>query len=142
MIEKTFKCSESHLREMISFIMRELKSLKIPEIKSKRLHVIAEEILTNIISYAYDDENSYFLPESEKTITLKLSLNDKKNLACSFIDKGKSFDFYSFLKKASPMKKPQIGGVGIHLISKFADSIEYVRKNEKNILTVSIKSTR
>ena len=148
MIEKTFISSESHLRDMILFIKEHLKTLNVADRKIKKIHVIAEEVLTNIISYAYNTSlelNSSTsinptAPPLSKTVTVKLKINDKKELTLHFIDKGKSFDFYSLLAKSSPMTKPTIGGVGIYLIQKFADSVEYTRHNNKNILTVLIKN--
>ena len=146
MIKKTFISSESRLRNMISFVKQHLVALNVADKEIRRVHLIAEEVLTNIISYAYSSEledntnNNSPWPVRAKTVTVELNINDKKELVLCFTDNGKSFNFDMFLKKSSPMTKLKIGGLGIYLINKFADSVKYARYNNKNILTVLIKN--
>ena len=92
-----------------------------------------DEILTNIISYAYDDAR-------EHIIVLRLSL-DQEKWTVEVEDDGRPFN---------PLNAPEpdtkqllgerpIGGLGIHLVRKLIDELEYRRQNDRNILVMRLK---
>jgi anti-sigma regulatory factor (Ser/Thr protein kinase) len=95
------------------------------------LNLVLEEAISNIIFYAYDDNDEH-----------EISINAEKNkqsITLTISDDGKPFDP---TKKEKPdvslsAEKRQIGGLGIFLIQKIMDSVEYKRENKKNILTLS-----
>jgi len=92
-----------------------------------------DEILTNIISYAYDDAK-------EHIIVIRLSL-DQEKWTVEVEDDGRLFN---------PLNAPEpdtkqllgerpIGGLGIHLVRKLIDELEYRRQNDRNILVMRLK---
>ena len=92
-----------------------------------------DEILTNIISYAYDDAR-------EHIIVVRLSL-DQEKWTVEVEDDGRPFN---------PLNAPEpdtkqllgerpIGGLGIHLVLKLIDELEYRRQNDRNILVMRLK---
>ncbi len=92
-----------------------------------------DEILTNIISYAYDDAK-------EHIIVIRLSL-DQEKWTVEVEDDGRPFN---------PLNAPEpdtkqllgerpIGGLGIHLVRKLIDELEYRRQNDRNILVMRLK---
>jgi serine/threonine-protein kinase RsbW len=92
-----------------------------------------DEILTNIISYAYDDAR-------EHIIVVRLSL-DQEKWTVEVEDDGRPFN---------PLNAPEpdtkqllgerpIGGLGIHLVRKLIDELEYRRQNDRNILVMRLK---
>ena len=92
-----------------------------------------DEILTNIISYAYDDAR-------EHIIVIRLSL-DQEKWTVEVEDDGRPFN---------PLNAPEpdtkqllgerpIGGLGIHLVRKLIDELEYRRQNDRNILVMRLK---
>ena len=92
-----------------------------------------DEILTNIISYAYDDAK-------EHIIVIRLSL-DQEKWTVEVEDDGRPFN---------PLNAPEpdtkqllgerpIGGLGIHLVRKLIDELEYRRLNDRNILVMRLK---
>ena len=98
------------------------------------INLSIEEALTNIISYGYDDDGSH-------EITIDFSKNGPI-LSISIIDDGHAYD--PTLREdpdisLSAEERP-IGGLGIFLIKKLMDHVEYQRKENKNylILTKSI----
>ena len=91
-----------------------------------------DEILTNVISYGYDDAG-------EHQITARFSLEQGKWTA-EVEDGGRPFN-----PLASPEANTQqsletrpIGGLGIHLVRKLIDELEYRRQNDKNRLVMRI----
>lgn len=96
----------------------------------RNLHLCIEEALSNIISYAYDDD-------SEHLIQVDLQV-DGQRISVTFTDDGKPFDP---LKHAmpdinKPLEEKKIGGLGVHLFFKLMDRVEYQRDENKNILTI------
>lgn len=100
------------------------------------LNLVLEEALTNTILYGYDDEN-------EHAIELHFNLAGDE-LSLSIVDDGHEYD--PTLKAdpdiTLPAEEREIGGLGIFLIKKMMDTVEYQRKENRNYLnlTKNIKS--
>ena len=94
------------------------------------LGVALEEHLTNIISYAYDDER-------EHLIRVQLCLTNNE-LRIEIDDDGRSFNPVEHPEPNTsvPLDQKPIGGLGIHMIRKSMDGMEYRRQNGKNILVL------
>ena len=100
------------------------------------LNLVLEEALTNTISYGYDDEIQH-------TIEIHFTKSGDQ-LSITIIDDGHEYD--PTLKAdpdiTLPAEDRQVGGLGIFLIKKTMDTVEYHRKENRNylILTKNIKS--
>ena len=59
-------------------------------------------------------------------------------LVVTIKDKGKPFDPVAAPEANIdiPMEERQLGGLGIELMRSLSDSLEYMRENEYNILTI------
>ena len=92
--------------------------------------VVFDELLNNIISYAYPDED-----EHEIEIRIELSGND---LVITIADDG--IPFNPFQKEDPNIKLSiedrEIGGLGIHLVRQMTDKVSYQRKIDKNVVTL------
>ena len=95
------------------------------------LNLVVEEALTNIILYGFDDQ-------LEHTIEIDFK-NDLDQLNITFIDDGIAYD--PTLKEDPDIslstEDRQIGGLGIFLIKKIMDKVEYKRKENKNFLILT-----
>jgi len=89
-----------------------------------------EEIVANCIKYAYDDANEHIIE-----IELKLSADD---LTLTVTDDGHPFNPLEFPPPNTnlPLEDRPIGGLGIHLLRKSSDRMEYARVESKNQLTL------
>ncbi|MCX6239126.1 MAG: ATP-binding protein [Bacteroidia bacterium] len=100
------------------------------------LNLVLEEALTNIISYGYDDESMH-------TIKIYFRKNGEV-LSISIIDDGHEYDptLRSDPDITLSAEERPVGGLGIFLIKKVMDNVEYQRKENQNylILTKNIKS--
>jgi serine/threonine-protein kinase RsbW len=99
------------------------------------LNLVLEEALTNIIFYAYE-------PGTVNEIRLDF-VTYADRLEITLTDSGKPFD-----PTVSPdpdislsAEDRPIGGLGIFLIRKLMDTVDYQRKDEHNILTLSKQLT-
>jgi serine/threonine-protein kinase RsbW len=97
---------------------------------SSDLVLVGEEVLVNIINYAYPNEK-------EGEVELCLSIKDNILTFC-IIDGGVHFDMNLADDPdiTLTVEEKNIGGMGIYLVKHFMDEVRYERKNGKNILTL------
>jgi anti-sigma regulatory factor (Ser/Thr protein kinase) len=95
-----------------------------------RINLALEEMITNIIRHGYDDYESH-----EIKVSIEILENEIEGV---IEDDGHEFNPVEQERKAEPssLSERKIGGLGIHLIKKMLDHIDYRRENEKNILKV------
>jgi anti-sigma regulatory factor (Ser/Thr protein kinase) len=97
------------------------------------LNLALEEHFTNIISHAY-------LDDAEHWITF--SITHANGILIIYIeDDGQSFDPAGTIKPDTQcaIENRDIGGLGIHLMTKIMDDISYRRCDKKNILKLTKK---
>ncbi len=95
------------------------------------LNLVLEEALTNIISYGYDDEGKHSIEIVFRKIGAELII--------SIIDDGHAYDPTSNAEPditLSAEERP-VGGLGIFLIKKVMNKVEYQRKENKNYLILT-----
>lgn len=92
------------------------------------IQLAVEEILTNIISYGYDDDR-----EHEILVRLGLGTGEIK---IEIEDDGRPFNPLEALEPdvELPLEQRSIGGLGIHLVRKLMSSLEYNRHGQTNLL--------
>ena len=95
------------------------------------LNLVLEEALTNINDYGFDDDN-------EHTIEIYFKKTGDE-LTISIIDDGHEHDptLVADPDITSSAENRSIGGLGIFLIKKIMDKVEYQRKENKNYLTLT-----
>lgn len=97
---------------------------------SMNLNLVIEEALSNIIFYAFTDNNKH-------EIKISVSLANKK-LIIKITDNGIPFNPLTHQQPdiTLPAEKRPVGGLGILLMSQIMDEMHYVRQKNKNILTL------
>ncbi len=121
----------NNLEEIISFIKKQAKKANLSVEKINRLELAAEEALVNIIKHAYPSKEGY----------IKVKCKNNNHFILEIIDEGIPFNPLSAKNPRLDLdidSRP-IGGVGILLIKKMVDSVEYKRKNKSNLLRLIIK---
>lgn len=99
---------------------------------SFKIHLALDEMLTNVISYAYPDETG-------KPILLTITKTDEC-LSCEICDEGKPFNPLESAPEVDTslsVEERPIGGLGIFLSCNVADKMEYERKDNQNILRMT-----
>ncbi|HER09763.1 MAG TPA: ATP-binding protein [Bacteroides sp.] len=101
----------------------------IPVSELRQVTVIVEELLSNIIRFAFDDPDDH-------SIEVKVSKSDRL-ITIRITDDGIPFNPVDY--HPAPVSDPassNTGGMGIILVRTFSDSIEYKRAGQRNHLTV------
>jgi anti-sigma regulatory factor (Ser/Thr protein kinase) len=99
----------------------------------RNVKLALDEILTNIVSYAYADAD-------EHRIVARFAL-EHKTLTIEVEDDGRPFNPLEAPEPdiAQSLQERSIGGLGIHLVRKLTDELEYQRQNGRNILIMKLK---
>ena len=102
----------------------------IPQKVRLKMNVVFDELLTNIISYAYQDNK-------EHDIGIKVELSADR-LKVSMVDDGVPFNPLGIETPDTglPLEERKIGGLGIHLVRNMMDKVSYRRRIHKNVITV------
>lgn len=131
-MERTFKYSNdiqdvSRIRSDLSILAAEWS---IPDSELRQVIVIIEELLSNIIRFAFIDSH-------EHLIEVQISKTDRV-LSIRITDDGIPFNplDYHPVPIADPASS-DAGGMGIILVRTFSDSLEYKRDKNRNHLTVT-----
>ena len=97
------------------------------------MHLALEEIITNIIRYAYTDEEKH-----EIAVYFRL---DNEAIALEVHDDGIPFNPLSVpvADVQKPLEEREIGGLGIHLVRNVIDTFQYRRERNNNILIMKKK---
>lgn len=95
------------------------------------LNLVLEEAFTNIVFYAWDDNDQHLI-----------DLDFEKNgdmLKISISDEGRKYDPTEKAEPdfGTPVEQRSIGGLGIFLIKKIMDNVEYQSVNDRNILVMT-----
>lgn len=118
----------SYLPALRKFIARIASKYRFSKSEINALTISVDEACTNIIKHGYSDIQS-------GSITMNVSVKSDR-LVVELIDQGKSFD----PKQASDPNISQYvqngkkGGLGIFIMRKFLDDIQYVKAKQGNIL--------
>ena len=133
MLEREFIAKIDELPNVISFIESELEKLNFDFTIITEFNLVVEELFVNIANYAYKEK------ENGKC---KISIDydkEKQEVKITIEDNGIKFNP---LEKEDPNfdipeEEIPIGGLGIYLVKKNMDNIEYKYEDNKNILILS-----
>jgi len=95
------------------------------------LNLSIEEILTNIITYGFEDS-------SEHVILLRLEKGDGL-INIKIEDDGKPFNplDYDDPDPDKPLEDREMGGLGIFLVKSYMDDLQYQREENKNLISMT-----
>lgn len=103
--------------------------LAVPFKTKNQLLIAVDEIFTNIASYGYPTSNG------SATVVVEFDMV-KEILIIVFTDTGVAYNPLEAVSPdiSGPVDERPLGGLGIFLVRKLMDSVEYQRENDKNIL--------
>ena len=125
-LNREFDSCSNDLDKFNSFVESFLNYAKCGKVCSNRVLISCEEVFLNICSYAYAGKvGKIFVDASLEGENLKIVIKDH----------GVPFDPSSYVSK-NVCSKEHVGGLGIFLVKKLIDKVEYFRSNGENVLTL------
>ena len=127
--ELTLEARLANLQQVLDFVDENLTSMRCPMKILMQIDVAVEEIFVNVASYAYTPNTG--------SVTIRMDLQEKpRAVVITFIDSGIP---YNPLAKEDPdvslsAEERSIGGLGIFMVKKTMDKMEYEYTDKQNIL--------
>ena len=136
MKELKIEAAVNNIAAVTDFVNAELKKLDCPRKASTQISIAIDELFGNIARYAYTPD------VGNAEVRLEVEENPL-SVIITFIDSGKPFNP---LEQAQPdttasAKEREIGGLGIFLVKKTMDMVEYEYKEGHNILKIKKQLT-
>jgi len=117
--------------DVTDFICDELDKLRCSAKMSTQISIVIDEVYSNIVKFAY--------PEHPSLVIVRFHTDGLENVNITFIDKGPQ---YNPLLREDPdtnlnAQQREIGGLGIFVVKKTMDKVDYEYKDNQNILTIT-----
>lgn len=123
-----------NLDEVLAFVDQRLEENDCPMKVQTQIDIAVEEIFVNIASYAYSPE------KGNAEIGVEVS-DDPLEVTIRFADSGIPYD--PLAKEdpdiTLPAEERPIGGLGIYMVKKSMDNVEYEHKDGQNIFIIRKK---
>jgi serine/threonine-protein kinase RsbW len=123
-------CSTAALAELRSFLQQNLAIFKLTEVDRHQVTLAVEEVCANLIIHSHACN-----PKEE--IHLEVTELNKK-IIVEITDKGDAFNLleYEVPDLSQVIEEKRKGGIGILLVKKIMDEIQFESKNGKNICRI------
>jgi len=121
------QCSKKQLREIRAFVEKVLKSHEMPDIEAYQIVLAVDEICANLIIHSHHCN-------VEESFEVCIDYQDKE-IIFEIVDDGLAFALNQYsepnLKEIIRTKKK--GGLGLMLVQRIMDKIEFTKRNNKNV---------
>ena len=127
-MRRNFKRQISSLSQIFSFVSEILTMYEVDEANSFSINLAIEELFTNIVKYNRN---------SDSDITIEIE-KEGRNLKVNLIDYGgDEFDVTKTkeVDVTRRLEERKVGGLGLHLVKKMIDTLEYKYSNGESRIT-------
>ena len=134
MQELTIDATVENIPAVTDFVDKQLEAHGCSMKAQMQIDIAIDELFSNIAHYAYDP--------GAGTATVRVELTEEPRSAIiTFIDNGAPYDP---LKEKDPdtalsAEERQIGGLGVYMVKKSMDAVEYEYKDGRNVLRITKK---
>ncbi|NGP89125.1 ATP-binding protein [Fodinibius halophilus] len=127
------QASTEHLSEVRDFVAKHASEFGFAPQDVDDIRLAVDEAYTNIIKHAYKNDR-------QKSVDIELGYNSQK-FWISLLDTGDAFDPSNYSKPdvRQKIKEKKRGGVGVYLIRKLMDDVEYQTKGSVNEIRMTKK---
>jgi serine/threonine-protein kinase RsbW len=130
--EITLPAVTGNLYFILDLVAGMLEKNHFPRDEATRIAIAVEEIFANIAMYAYS-------PDVGAVKVISTITPEPLSVSIAFIDRGKPYDPLTneVPDTTLSLDDRKVGGLGVHIVKKFMDTVTYSRKNGQNILTIT-----
>lgn len=124
-----FSANVEKLNDVLAFVDEELEKVEAPMKVTTQMDIAIEELFVNVASYAYAPNSG--------DVEIKVEAKDG-SIEVIFEDSGVEFDPLAGEDPDITLsaEERRIGGLGIFMVKKFVDEMDYCRTEGKNILRI------
>ncbi len=127
-------CSKKQLREIRAFVEKVLKSHAMSDIEAYQIVLAVDEICANLIIHSHQCN-------ADESFEVCINYKDDEEIIFEIVDDGMAFALnqYSEPNLKEIIHKKKKGGLGLMLVQRIMDKIEFHKRNNKNICTLCKK---
>lgn len=120
------EASTAHLAEVRDFVASYAVKVGFSQKEISEIRLAVDEAYTNIIKHAYKNNGT-------NPVEIQLG-SDNNSFWISLMDQGESFDMSTYKEPQllEQIKQKKRGGMGVYLINKLMDQVQYSRKGNFN----------
>lgn len=129
----TVEASTEHLSEVRDFVAEHAAAFGFNQQEVADIRLAVDEAYTNIIKHAYQNN-------ADETVEIELGYDNTK-FWVTLLDTGNTFDVSTYSKPniCQRIKEKKRGGVGVYLIRKLMDDVEYQTEDATNTIRMTKK---
>ena len=131
MKELTLAATVENLPAVTEFVDKQLEALDCPMKAQMQIDIAVDELFGNIAHYAYAPGTG------EATVRVEL-IQEPRTVVITFLDRGTPYDPLTAQEPDTSLSAEErsFGGLGIHIVKKTMDAVEYAYEEEQNILRI------
>jgi anti-sigma regulatory factor (Ser/Thr protein kinase) len=136
LLKKRYPARLEYLQQFMEAISDCAKEQGFNQKRISEIELAAEEALVNIFNYAYQGN------EGDVEVICKLDPQDR--LIIEILDSGVPFDMLSLGEPdtTADISERKVGGLGIFLIRKLMDDVQYQHEGTKNVLSLIVNKSK
>jgi serine/threonine-protein kinase RsbW len=121
----------NNLPQVVSMVAECALAKNFSASRISEVELAVDEAFTNVCNYAYDSETG--------EVEVRCFIDDENLLVVEIVDRGKLFDPLSLPEPvlSADLDEREVGGLGVYLVRKIADRVDYSRAGDLNILRLS-----
>ncbi len=123
------KCDKYNLKEIRKFVSDTLRQISVSEDNTNMIVLAVDEICSNLIIHSNECNEQQFI---ELTIQVK---HEPEGIVFEIIDNGHAFNYSTYEEPslAEIIKQKRQGGMGMMLVRRIMDSIEFRSEKSHNV---------
>jgi serine/threonine-protein kinase RsbW len=127
------KCKKNKLKEIREFVTGVLQSCALTEIEINKMVLAVDEVCANLIIHSYNCD-------PKETIELSIDV-EKDCITFEIIDRGLGFNICNYKEPTltEVVKEKKKGGIGLMLVRRIMDDIEFRRETGQSVCKLSKK---
>jgi len=130
LISQEWPANLGNVRDICKYISECAENFGLSSRDIHKVELAIEEVVVNIVKYSKSEESNSIIK-----VTV---IGDSEKLQIKIEDNGVPFNPLDYGEPAlnTSILERQIGGLGIFLVKKMVDNVEYERIGNKNVLTL------
>lgn len=122
------RCNKEKLKEIREFVNKVLQNYSLPEIEINKLVLAVDEICANLMIHSHNCN-------PKESIELSIEVKEKECITFEILDKGVGFNICNYKEPTigEVVKKKRKGGMGLMLVKRIMDNIEFKKAANKNV---------
>lgn len=135
-IDLKFKNELSEIERLVGCVLAFGEENELTDEIVWEIRLVLEEIVTNIISYGYEDKADHAIEVS--------IVNTEEDITVRVRDDARPFNLLAHPRPdlEIPLEEREVGGLGIHLIREMMDEISYEREADGNLVVMRKRKSK